>query len=198
MHRTDSFNFEAQKETKTEEAELKLVPYCRPTNSVIMQGIPQDAERTLFMLPDGSGSASSYMAIPRLTKGIALVGINCPYSREPESMNCTHDAMVQSFITEIKRRQPNGPYHVGGWSSGGAFAYMVAESLIHMGEEVHSLIVIDASVPQPMEKLPVEFYEYPNSLGLFATQPRVIRKDGQQRHAQIPHSPFDPRSQCHV
>ncbi|XPT00024.1 Noranthrone synthase [Ascochyta lentis] len=149
---------------------VDLVPLCRPTKSVILQGIPKTARNTLFLLPDGSGSASSYTGIPRVSSDIAIVGLICPYSRDAENMNCTHGAMMESFVDEIRRRQPHGPYHVGGWSSGGAFAFMVAELLINHGEEVHSILVIDAPVPQPMEKLPVEFYEYCNSLGLFPQQ----------------------------
>jgi noranthrone synthase len=156
--------------TEAADTPVKLVPFCRPTNSVILQGIPKTARRTVFLLPDGSGSASSYTGIPRVASDIALVGLICPYSRDAQNMNCTYDSMMQSFVNEIRRRQPQGPYHVGGWSSGGAFAFMVAELLINQGEEVHSIIVIDAPVPQPMEKLPLEFYEYCNSLGLFPPQ----------------------------
>ena len=152
-------------------SESPLQPYCRPTNSVILQGLPRVAKKTLFMLPDGGGSSSSYVTIPRLKGDLAVVGLNCPYARDPENMNCTHQSMIESFQNEIRRRQPTGPYHLGGWSSGGAFAYVVAESFINQGEEVHSLIIIDAPVPQVMEKLPIEFYEHCNSSGLFANQP---------------------------
>ncbi|GIZ46262.1 hypothetical protein CKM354_000939400 [Cercospora kikuchii] len=158
----------------TEEPEapaLKLEPYCRATNSVILQGLPKVAQKTLFMLPDGGGSASSYLTIPRLKADVAIVGLNCPYARDPENMRCTHQAMIQSFVNEIKRRQPQGPYHLGGWSSGGAFAYVTAEALAKGGDEVHSLIIIDAPVPQVMEKLPVEFYQHCNTVGMFANQP---------------------------
>lgn len=150
---------------------LNLQPYCRPSNSVILQGLPRVAKKTLFMLPDGGGSASSYVPIPRLQSDVAIVGLNCPYARDAENMNCTHGAMIESFCNEIRRRQPKGPYHLGGWSSGGAFAYVTAEALINQGDEVHSLIIIDAPVPQVMEKLPVSFYEHCNGVGLFANQP---------------------------
>jgi noranthrone synthase len=147
------------------------VSACRPTSSVILQGLPRMAKQTLFMLPDGGGSASSYMTIPRLQSDVAVVGLNCPYARDPECMDCTHQAMIESFCNEIKRRQPHGPYHLGGWSSGGAFAYVTAEALTNMNEEVHSLVIVDAPVPQVMEKLPASFYEHCNNIGLFANQP---------------------------
>lgn len=155
---------------ESEDSPVELVPFCRPANSVILQGNPKSARKTLFLLPDGSGTVFSYTTIPKLFSDIALIGLICPYSRDAENMNCTYGSMMESFVNEIRRRQPVGPYHVGGWSSGGAFAFMIAELLINQGEEVHSIIVIDAPVPQPMEKLPREFYEYCNSLGLFPQQ----------------------------
>ena len=171
-----------------EKPDLGLTPFCRPTTSVILQGMPTTAKKTLFMLPDGGGSASSYMTIPRLAKDVAMVGLNCPYARDPENMNCTHTAMIESFVNEIRRRQPEGPYHLGGWSSGGAFAYVTAEALVNQGDEVDSLVIIDAPVPQVMEKLPVEFYEHCNGVGLFSNQPGAS-KDGSSQPPSylIPH-----------
>jgi acyl carrier protein/pimeloyl-ACP methyl ester carboxylesterase len=158
-------------EVEEQKPALQLVEECKSTSSVIIQGLPKLARRVLFMLPDGGGSASSYATIPRLATDTAIIGLNCPYARDPENMNCTHTAMIRSFIAEIKRRQPRGPYHLGGWSSGGAFAYVTAEALVNQGEEVSSLIIIDAPVPQVMEKLPVEFYQHCNAVGLFENQP---------------------------
>ena len=161
---------EAADETYAVQA-VQRKPFCRPCNSVILQGLPRVAKKTLFMLPDGGGSASSYVPIPRLKADVAVVGLNCPYARDPENMDCTHQTMIAAFATEIRRRQPQGPYHLGGWSSGGAFAYVVAEELVNQGHEVGSLIIIDAPVPQVMEKLPDSFYQHCNSIGLFANQP---------------------------
>lgn len=42
---------------------------------------------------------------------------------------------------------------------------------MNSGEEVGSIIIIDAPVPQVMEKLPDSFYKHCNSVGLFANQP---------------------------
>lgn len=166
---------------------LKRVSKCRPCTSVILQGLPRVAAKTLFMLPDGGGSASSYVPIPRLRSDVAVVGLNCPYARDPENMICTHQAMLEAFCNEIRRRQPSGPYHLGGWSSGGAFAYVVAEALVNSGDEVHSIIIIDAPVPQVMEKLPVSFYQHCNTIGLFANQPGGAASNAEPPAYLIPH-----------
>ncbi|KAJ5151396.1 polyketide synthase [Penicillium canariense] len=75
--------------------------------------------------------------------------------------------MVSSFCHEIIRRQPSGPYHLGGWSAGGAFAFAVASHLIQTGAEVYSLIIIDSPVPRKLGTLPSGFYEYCGRRGLF-------------------------------
>ncbi|KMU82173.1 hypothetical protein CIHG_10567, partial [Coccidioides immitis H538.4] len=85
-------------------------------------------------------------------------------------MNCTHTALLSSYYNEIRRRQPKGPYHLGGWSAGGGFAFACAELLIRDGEEVQSLIIIDSPLPQQMETLPVEFYEHCATLGLYGNE----------------------------
>jgi noranthrone synthase len=164
---TSSTPDETPNDSDSEEPHMKLYPHCRPCSSVILQGMPKTARKTLFLLPDGSGSSSSYIPIPRLKADTAVIGLNCPYARDPENMNCTHVALMESFCNEIRRRQPHGPYHIGGWSSGGAFAYACAETLVNQGEEVHSLIIIDAPVPQVMDRLPRSFYEHCNKVGLF-------------------------------
>ncbi|KAM0813241.1 putative Polyketide synthase [Seiridium cardinale] len=166
---------------------LNRVSECRPCTSVILQGLPRVAAKTLFMLPDGGGSASSYVPIPRLRSDVAVVGLNCPYARDPENMICTHQAMIGAFCNEIRRRQPHGPYHLGGWSSGGAFAYVVAEALVNSGEEVRSIIIVDAPVPQVMEKLPVSFYQHCNTIGLFANQPGGAAGNADPPPYLIPH-----------
>ncbi|EMD00429.1 hypothetical protein BAUCODRAFT_62024 [Baudoinia panamericana UAMH 10762] len=142
---------------------------CRSTTSVILQGIPKLANKTLFLMPDGSGSATSYITIPKLGDDIAVVGLNCPYIRDPEELKCTPTAMVRSFCNEIKRRQPTGPYHVGGWSAGGGFAFACAYMLTSEGHAVDSLIIIDSPIPSKLGTLPAEFYEYCGKLGLFGT-----------------------------
>lgn len=153
-----------------EEPYKSAADQARPATSVILQGRPKVAAKTLFLLPDGSGSASSYVQMPGVKGDIAIVGLNCPYVRDPDDMNCTPYAMISSYCNEIQRRQPSGPYHLGGWSSGGAFAFACAERLIKQhGEEVHSLIIVDAPLPQVMDRLPPAFYEYCGQIGLYGT-----------------------------
>ena len=159
-------------ESGAEETPQKsAMDHARPATSVILQGLPRIAAKTLFLLPDGSGSASSYVQMPGVKGDIAIVGLNCPYVRDPEYMNCTPAAMISSYCNEIRRRQRSGPYHLGGWSAGGVFSFACAERLIKQhGEEVHSLIIVDAPLPQSMDYLPPAFYDYCSQIGLYGDE----------------------------
>jgi noranthrone synthase len=162
-------DFKGQSDSDTSDREIKprASCYCRPTTSVILQGLPNTTSKTLFLFPDGGGSSSSYDPVPKLKIDAAIIGFNCPYARDPENLKCNIDDLMDSYLTELRQRQPHGPYHLGGWSSGGIFAYMATQRLLAAGEEVSSLLIIDSPVPRVMDKLPTHFYEYCDSLGLF-------------------------------
>jgi aspartate racemase len=59
-------------------------------------------------------------------------------------------AMADSYIREIRKVQPRGPYHIGGYSFGGLVAYEMAQMLQAQGEEVALLALFD-TYPGKME-----------------------------------------------
>ena len=58
--------------------------------------------------------------------------------------------MAASYLNEIKRVQPHGPYHIGGYSFGGLVAYEIAQMLQARGEQVAVLALFD-TFPGKME-----------------------------------------------
>lgn len=79
-------------------------------------------------------------------------------------MSCSVESLIDRFVNETKRRQPQGPYHLGGWSSGGVFSFIAAQRLLACGEEVKSLIIIDAPTPHTMDALPADFFDWAEQL----------------------------------
>jgi naphtho-gamma-pyrone polyketide synthase len=146
--------------------------------SLLLQGNPAlpSTVKTLFLLPDGSGSCSSYAALPRVHPSVAVVGVNCPFMKTPESYTCGIDEVSQLYITEIRRRQPHGPYALGGWSVGGIFAYHIAQQLTAQGEQVSELVLIDCPVPKGLDHLPRRYYEYCDTIGLLGEVNGVKRE----------------------
>jgi thioesterase domain-containing protein len=136
--------------------------------SIILQGSPKTARKTLFLFPDGAGSATSYSGIPRVGAETAIICLNSPFYRNPIPFKCTLDSLITSYLTEIHRRQPTGPYSLGGWSAGGILAYRAAQQLIDSGQTVENLILIDSPPPKGLDRLPQHFYDFCNdNLHLF-------------------------------
>ncbi|KAL5047374.1 conidial yellow pigment biosynthesis polyketide synthase [Aspergillus fruticulosus] len=139
-----------------------------PATSILLQGNPRTATKTLFLFPDGSGSATSYATIPGISPNIAVYGLNCPYMKTPEKLICSLDSLTTPYLAEIRRRQPTGPYNLGGWSAGGICAYDAARKLVlQQGETVETLLLLDSPLPIGLEKLPPRLYGFFNSIGLF-------------------------------
>ncbi|KFY21351.1 hypothetical protein V493_07486 [Pseudogymnoascus sp. VKM F-4281 (FW-2241)] len=153
----------------------------RPTaaaTSLLLQGNPSTptTTKTLFLLPDGSGSASSYASLPRIHPSVAVIGVNCPYMKMPEQYTMPTDEVCDMYIDEIQRRQPRGPYALGGWSVGGIFAYHIAQRLVAANESVTDLILIDCPVPRGLDHLPTRYFEYCERIGLLGEVKNGVRK----------------------
>ena len=130
------------------------------STSIILQGTMGPNNKTMFLFPDGSGSATSYMHLPRVHENVAVVAMNCPYMTTPTEMTGTFEDITAILLAEVRRRQPHGPYLLGGWSAGGAFAHYAARLLIEAGETVSALVLIDAPCPIGLGKLPESFFAY--------------------------------------
>lgn len=131
-----------------------------PATSVLLQGNPRTATRSLFLFPDGSGSAASYTHLSLICPRTAVFGLNCPYLKSPEDWKCGPQLLTPLFISEIQRRQPSGPYYIGGYSTGGIAAFDAAQALDRMGERVERLILIDAPCPIHIQRLPNRLMDF--------------------------------------
>lgn len=137
--------------------------------SVLLQGSPKTATKKVFFLPDGSGSATSYVSIPNLGSDVAAFGLNCPFMKDPEQWQCGIEVVSLIYLAEIRRRQPQGPYIIGGWSAGGVIAYAVAQALLAAGEKVEKLLLLDSPCPVNLDPLPTRLHVFFNEIGLLGT-----------------------------
>lgn len=139
-------------------------------SSVVLQGSPRNAEKILFLFPDGSGSATSYASLPRIAANVAVIGLNSPFLKKDVEGHCTVDDLVGSYLKEICKRQSTGPYHLAGWSAGGILAYRAAQVLVARGEQVPCLILLDAPPPMGLGKLPQHFFDHCDAMGIFGQE----------------------------
>ncbi|KAK7931655.1 hypothetical protein PG985_002367 [Apiospora marii] len=124
-----------------------------------LQGNPATAKKTVFLLPDGSGSGLAYARIPHLGPDICLCGVNSPFLGAG-SFSTTIEEMSAIFAAAIREVQPHGPYNLGGWSAGGYFATEVARTLLRAGEAVQRIILIDSPCRVEYEAMPVEVVRF--------------------------------------
>lgn len=139
------------------------------SQSILLQGNPKTAEKVLFLIPDGSGSATSYATIPRIADNVAMFGLNCPFMTTPEKYTCGIEKVAELFLDEVKRRQPKGPYYLGGWSAGGVIAYQMTLNLVQQGERVENLILFDSPCPVRLEALPHRLHKFFGDVGLLGS-----------------------------
>ncbi|KAL9618840.1 MAG: hypothetical protein Q9160_006499 [Pyrenula sp. 1 TL-2023] len=128
--------------------------------SIRLQGSPSTAQKTLFLFPDGSGSAASYANIPRISATTLVYALNCPWLKTPQDLTCALPHYVAKFLIEVRRRQPHGPYYLGGWSAGGIFAYEAAQQLATAGERTEKLVLIDTPNPIGLQNPPQRMYDF--------------------------------------
>ena len=156
---------------------VEVVLQMPPATSVLLQGNPKTATKNLFLFPDGSGSATSYVSIPAIdSKNLAVYGLNCPFMKDPTNYTCGIEGVSKLYLEEVMRRQPKGPYILGGWSAGGVVAYEVTRQLSDLAKTnpgknwfVEKLILIDSPCPIRLEPLPARLHHFFDEIGLLGT-----------------------------
>ncbi|WP_230623729.1 amino acid adenylation domain-containing protein [Chromobacterium violaceum] len=105
--------------------------------------------RPLFCIHPASGFAWQYSGLSRhLRPGLALVGLQSP---RPDGAiaRCAHmDEVCERHLANLRRIQPQGPYHLIGYSLGGTVAQALAAKLRQQGEEVAFLGLLDTYPPE--------------------------------------------------
>jgi iterative type I PKS product template protein len=134
--------------------------------SMLLQGNPQTATKTIFLLPDGSGSATSYTELPTIASDACVLAINSPFLTCPEKYTCSFEEAAKLMVNEVRTRQPHGPYILAGWSAGGMYAYEAARQLLDAGESIDKLILIDSPCRLDYGPMPADVLEYVSRSGV--------------------------------
>jgi thioesterase domain-containing protein len=88
----------------------------------------------------GYAALARHLGTTRPFYGIQARGLNG--AGEPVE---TMSGMADLYVQEMRRVQPRGPYHLGGWSLGGLVAFEMARRLREQGEDVALLALLDCS-----------------------------------------------------
>lgn len=140
--------------------------------SFLLQGNPKTTSKSIFLFPDGSGSATSYEKLPEISPSVCIYGLNSPFLRATEEYTTSIAEIAAIWVSEIRQRQPKGPYILAGWSAGGYYAYEATKQLVEAGEKVESLILIDSPCRLVFEPIPMDLLDYLSKNGLMGADPK--------------------------
>ncbi|HET7085327.1 MAG TPA: amino acid adenylation domain-containing protein [Rhizomicrobium sp.] len=100
----------------------------------------------LFFLHGGGGGIMYVREIMRdLACNNPLYGVPAPPLDGTARLPASIAEIAAAYISEIRKVQPAGPYHLIGWSFGGTVAYEMARRLRQSGEAVAFLGLIDTN-----------------------------------------------------
>ncbi|MFG0865548.1 non-ribosomal peptide synthase/polyketide synthase [Pseudomonas sp. FYR_7] len=113
-----------------------------PLNGPVAQCEP------LFCLHAGFGTVFDYEPLARRLDGVRqVIGVQCRMLLDKHWQDSSLEAMAQDYAGFIREQQPQGPYHLLGWSLGGPLALLVARVLEGQGHCVHFVGLVDSFVP---------------------------------------------------
>ncbi len=113
---------------------------------------PEGDATPLFCVHPAGGTVFCYLEFAKhLQPGCPVYGIQ---AQGLDGLQPPHEslaAMATHYVQSLKSIQPQGPYQICGWSSGGVLAFELACQLQDAGEEVSLLALFDAGIPRPGE-----------------------------------------------
>ena len=106
----------------------------------------------LFCAHPAGGLSWNYAGLMReLEAQRPIYGLQAPGVAHDVPYAATIEEMAEDYVNAIQKIQPQGPYHLLGWSFGGVVAYAMACRLQQMGERVALLGIMD-SYPSTEER----------------------------------------------
>ncbi|MEV0252353.1 amino acid adenylation domain-containing protein [Nocardia sp. NPDC050712] len=122
--------------------------------------------RPLFCIHPLSGLAWPYAGFTRyISVDRPIIGVQSPAWSEPDFLPDSLADLVRRYVAEIRAAQPEGPYHLLGWSMGGLLAHAIAVELQAQGAQVETLAMLDSRVAGDIAEFRAEIGEMFAELG---------------------------------
>ncbi|SIT48143.1 Acetoacetyl-CoA synthase [Paraburkholderia piptadeniae] len=118
-----------------------------PSSSPMLVPVRGGTGTPLFLVHGSSGSVMECWALihalrsPRPVYGLQARGLD---GEQPAQRHV--EEMAASYIDEMRKVQPSGPYSLTGYSCGGLIAFEIAQQLWRAGERIELLCLLDPYV----------------------------------------------------
>jgi amino acid adenylation domain-containing protein len=116
--------------------------------SVLLPIRVQGVNPPLFCIHSGLGLSWNYVRLVQYLDHRPVYGLQARGFDGSMPLAPTLESMVSDYIDQIRTIQPKGPYHLLGWSFGGAVAQAMAAELEHQDETVALLALLDSHNPE--------------------------------------------------
>ncbi|AEA68669.1 MULTISPECIES: non-ribosomal peptide synthetase [Pseudomonas] len=155
------------------QAELKLSPLVRLS-------APNTVEAAnLYCFHPSTGHVQDYRTLLAPLSGWRLWGLQAAYlSDDSTALGGDIESLGALYVEHLRQQQPQGPYHLLGFSLGGLLAIAAAARLESQGEEVAFLGIIDS---QYQHQAPEDSVE-----ALLESASQAVTPDSQAMLRQLP------------
>ncbi|HSF41831.1 MAG TPA: MupA/Atu3671 family FMN-dependent luciferase-like monooxygenase [Thermoanaerobaculia bacterium] len=110
---------------------------------------PEGSRPPIFVVHPGAGVTHDYLTLAReLGPEQPFYALQSPGLAGGGLFDSVGE-MASRYIEAIRSVQPQGPYRLGGWCTGGVVAFEMARQLLERGEEVDRLLLLDSPAPDP-------------------------------------------------
>ncbi|RJQ72968.1 non-ribosomal peptide synthetase [Pseudonocardiaceae bacterium YIM PH 21723] len=108
----------------------------------------------LFCVHPAGGLAWSYTGLlGYVDPAQPVYGLQTPKLTDPQFQPADLTQIAAEYVRRVRSVQPDGPYHLLGWSFGGNLAHEMAYQLEQAGQRVELLVLLDAYPEAPQDGL---------------------------------------------
>ncbi len=101
------------------------------------------ATKALFFIHPIGGTAFCYFNLVNFFSDYSCYALQDPGLTSDQFNFESLEEMASFYLQEIKRKQPQGPYLLGGYSFGATLAFEIARQLLLCNEQVEKIFIID-------------------------------------------------------
>ncbi|WP_327713881.1 amino acid adenylation domain-containing protein (plasmid) [Streptomyces sp. NBC_00464] len=105
---------------------------------------PGTGKPPLWFFHGGGGLGWTYFSFAAYVPDYPAYALQARGSDGVDKMADSVEEMVEDYVTEMLKIQPEGPFHLIGWSYGGTVVQAVAEALHRRGHEIAFVAILDS------------------------------------------------------